>query len=147
MPPKRRIACELPPTPEICSAPSLTCNPRPRPSPSPKRASNNTIGRTRKGILGFGRSKRGWKRFARHSAKVSALQSSRKREEAEKPRVLGRGGRGVEGGGGGGGDLKKKLETAELKVRTSEEVLRKNKQLTLQKVRSAWHIILKILMY
>ena len=51
-----------------------------------------------------------------------------------------------EGGGGGGGDLKKKLETAELKVRTSEEVLRKNKQLTLQKVRSAWHIILKILM-
>ena len=102
MPPKRRIACELPSTPEICSAPSLTCNPRPRPSPSPKRASNNTIGRTRKGILGFGRSKRGWKRFVRHSAKVSALQSSRKREEAEKPRVLGRGGRGVEGGGGGG---------------------------------------------
>ena len=44
----------------------------------------------------------GWKRFVRHSATVSALQSSRKREEAEKPRVLGRGGRGVEGGGGGG---------------------------------------------
>ena len=43
--------------------------------------------------------------------------------------------------GGGGGDLKKKLETAELKVRTSEELLRKNKQLTLQKVGSAWNVI------
>ena len=125
MPPKRRIACELPFTPKICSVPSLTCNPRPRPSPSPKRASNNTIGRTRKGILGFGRSKRGWKRFARHSAKVSALQSSRKREEAEKPRVLGRGGRGVEGGGrvkkyflGIGRDWFGDLKRARLRVST-----------------------------
>ena len=112
VPPRRRMAWELPNKDETCSA-SL-CNPKPKPSPSPSPTVINSRIRIRTFHLKYRKvdiegqywqevPDRGFNILAfRHSKRVSALQSSRKREEAEKPRALGRGGKGVEGGGGDG---------------------------------------------
>ena len=108
MPPRRRRAWKLPEKAETCSDSPSSPKPKPSPSPTTTNTRRSKEVHWKHGELGFeeqlwqeGR-ERGSRIFARHSEKVSALQSSRKREEAEKPRVRGRGGNGVEGGGGGG---------------------------------------------